>query len=79
LFSNEYAKRGLAAKNLSRTLEDAGTVVAPLVPWSMAGVFMAETLGVKTIDYIPWAFLCYGGFIFALIYGFTGIGIAKKK
>ena len=38
---------------------------------------MAATLGVETLDYLPWAILCYIGFIFAIIYGYTGIGIAK--
>ena len=68
---------GLAAKNLSRTLEDAGTVVVPLIPWSAAGAYMASTLGVETLDYLPWAILCYTGWIFAIIWGFTGFGIAK--
>jgi NhaC family Na+:H+ antiporter len=77
LFKDAYKKRGLAAKNLSRTLEDSGTVIVPLVPWSMAGVYMSSTLGVPVIQYAPWAFLCYLGFIFAIIYGFTGFGIAK--
>ena len=66
-----------AAKNLSRTLEDAGTVVVPLIPWSAAAAYMASTLGVETLDYLPWAILCYTGWIFAIIWGFTGFGIAK--
>ena len=72
-----YKERGLAAKNLSRTLEDAGTVVVPLIPWSAAAAYMASTLGVETLDYLPWAILCYTGWIFAIIWGFTGFGIAK--
>ena len=38
---------------------------------------MASTLGVETLDYLPWAILCYTGWIFAIIWGFTGFGIAK--
>jgi NhaC family Na+:H+ antiporter len=78
LFAPVYRRRGLAAKNLSRTTEDSGTVVVPLVPWSIAGVFMAGTLGVGTLSYAPWAVMCYLGFVFALIYGFTGFAIAPK-
>ena len=78
LFAPVYRRRGLAAKNLSRTTEDSGTVVVPLVPWSIAGVFMAGTLGVETLAYLPWAVMCYSGFVFALIYGFTGFAIAPK-
>ena len=78
LFAPAYKARGLAAKNLSRTTEDSGTVVVPLVPWSMAGVFMAGTLDVPTLTYLPWAVMCYLGMVFALIYGYTGFAIAPK-
>ncbi len=78
LFAPAYKKFNLAAKNLSRTTEDSGTVIVPLVPWSIAGVFMAGTLGVSTLAYLPWAIMCYTGFIFALIYGFTGFAIAPR-
>lgn len=77
MFRDAYKERGLHPKNLSRTLEDAGTVFVPLVPWSAAGAYMTATLGVETLEYLPWAILCYIGFIFAIIYGYTGIGIAK--
>lgn len=79
LFQNAYRKMGLDTKNLSRTIEDAGTIIEPLVPWTAAGIYMASTLGVSTIDYLPWAVQCYSGIIFAIIFGFTGIGIAKAK
>ena len=78
LFAPVYRRRGLAAKNLSRTTEDSGTVVVPLVPWSIAGVFMAGTLGVETLSYAPWAVMCYLGVVFALVYGFTGFAIAPR-
>jgi NhaC family Na+:H+ antiporter len=78
LFAPAYRKFNLAAKNLSRTTEDSGTVIVPLVPWSIAGVFMAGTLGVDTLAYAPWAIMCYSGFLFALLYGFTGFAIAPR-
>lgn len=79
MFQDLYAKFNLEPKNLSRTLEDAGTCAVPIVPWSIAGTYMATTLGVPTFSYLPWAILCYGSMIFAIIYGFTGFGIAKIK
>jgi NhaC family Na+:H+ antiporter len=79
LFAPAYRSRDLAAKNLSRTLEDSGTVVVPLIPWSAAGVFMAATLEVPTLAYLPWAVLNYTGFVFAIVYGFTGFAIAPRK
>lgn len=79
LFKDAYKKRGLAAKNLSRTLEDSGTVLVPLVPWSAAGAYMAVTLGVDTVKYLPWAIMNYTGIIMAIVLAVTGIGIAKIK
>lgn len=79
LFAPAYRQRNLAAKNLSRTVEDSGTVIVPLIPWSAAGVFVAATLEVPTLSYLPWAVLNYTGFLFAIFYGFTGISIAKRK
>lgn len=79
MFSGLYKKFGLEPKNLSRSLEDAGTCAVPLVPWAVAGTYMATTLGVPTISYLPWACLCYCSMIFAIIFGYTGIGIAKIK
>ncbi|MGJ7094228.1 Na+/H+ antiporter NhaC [Vibrio hannami] len=77
MYRDEYKRRNLAARNLSRTLEDSGTVTVPLVPWSMAGVYMASTLGVPVLDFAPWAVFCYIGWVFAIVYGYTGFGIAK--
>ncbi|GIU52037.1 Na+/H+ antiporter NhaC [Shewanella sp. KT0246] len=51
----EYQKRKLAAVNLSRSLEDSATVTSPLIPWNTCGAFMASTLGVATIAYLPYA------------------------
>ena len=62
---------------LCRTLEDAGTCVVPLVPWAVAGTYMASTLGVSTLAYLPWAVLCYSSFVFAIIFGFTGLTMKK--
>ncbi|TCP27817.1 transporter (NhaC family) [Scopulibacillus darangshiensis] len=72
-----YIKRGLHPKNLGRTIEDSASIIEPILPWTAAGAYMAGTLGVATLDYLPWAVLCWTGIIFATIWGFTGFGIAK--
>lgn len=77
LFRKVYLERNLHPKNLSRTLEDSGTVLVPLIPWSAAGAYMAATLGVETLSYLPWAVLNYLGIVFAIILALTGIGITK--
>jgi NhaC family Na+:H+ antiporter len=70
---------GIKRNVLSRTTEDSGTVVVPLIPWSAAGVYMTATLGVPTLSYAPWAIMCYLGFILAWIYGYTGKAIWKEQ
>ena len=77
LFKEVYPKKNLHPKNLSRTLEDSGTVIVPLIPWSAAGAYMSATLGVETLQYLPWAILNYTGVVFAVIYAITGFGVAK--
>lgn len=79
MYAEEFEKRDLKAKNLSRTLEDAGTMTSPLVPWNTCGVFMATTLGVSTVSYLPFAFLCLISPVIAIIYGFTGLTVEYKE
>jgi NhaC family Na+:H+ antiporter len=57
MYRDVYRQQGLHPKLLSRTLEDAGTLTSPLVPWSTCGAFMATTLGVATTAYLPYTFL----------------------
>lgn len=77
LFKDLYIKMGLDPKNLSRSLEDAGTMFNCLIPWSSAGVFYIGALGVSPAEFWIWAIPCYVGIAFAIFYGFTGISIAK--
>ncbi|KAB7706965.1 Na+/H+ antiporter NhaC [Bacillus aerolatus] len=77
MYIKAYRKRRLHPKNLSRTLEDAGTMTSPLVPWNTCGAFMTATLGVSTFQYAPYAFLCFISPLIAVIYGYTGFKIKK--
>ncbi len=79
MFRAEFARRGLAPQNLSRCLEDAGTMTSSLVPWNTCGAFMAQTLGVPTLTYAPYAFLNILNPIISAIYGFTGFSITKLE
>ncbi len=82
MFKLEYERRGLAPENLSRTLEDSGTLTSPLVPWNTCGAYMAGTLGVATLAYLPFAFFNLINPLVAIFLGFTGISIKrieKKK
>lgn len=71
-FRKPYEKVGLANKNLSRVMEDAGTVVNPLVPWSVCGIFIADVLGVSPLAYLPFAFFCLLSPILTIGYGYVG-------
>ncbi len=55
MFSKAYAERGLAPENLSRTLEDSGTVTSVLVPWNTCGAYHSGVLGVAVGDYFLYA------------------------
>jgi NhaC family Na+:H+ antiporter len=77
MFRAEYRKRGLKAKNLSRALEDSGTLTSVLVPWNTCGAFMAQTLGVATLTYAPFCFFNILNPLISALYGFTGFTIEK--
>jgi NhaC family Na+:H+ antiporter len=79
MYKDEYTKRGLHPKNLSRALEDSGTLTSPLVPWNTCGMFMSGALGVATLAYLPFAFLNWINPIVSIIYGYTGITMAKLE
>lgn len=76
MFGKAFRERGLHQKNLARTLEDAGTITSPLVPWNTCGAFMAATLGVPTLVYLPFCFFNLINPFVAIIYGYTGFQIA---
>lgn len=81
MFAKEYEKRGLAPENLSRTLEDSGTVTSALVPWNTCGAYHAGVLGVATGTYLPFAFFNIISPLMTILFGFMGwkINPLKKK
>ncbi|HEY8362120.1 MAG TPA: Na+/H+ antiporter NhaC [Tissierellaceae bacterium] len=79
MYKKVYDERGLEPRLLSRTLEDAGTLTSPLVPWNTCGAFMKSALGISAFQYAPFAFLNLINPIIAIIYGFTGFSIKQSK
>ena len=71
-YQAQYKKVGLGSINLARVAEDAGTVVNPLVPWSVCGVFITKVLEVPTVAYLPFAFFCLLTPILTMLFGITG-------
>lgn len=77
MYRSAYEKAGLHPKNLSRCLEDAGTLTSPLVPWNSCGAFMYATLGVFPLAYLPFAFFNLLNPLISALYGYTGWTIEK--
>ncbi|NLK09564.1 MAG: Na+/H+ antiporter NhaC, partial [Staphylococcus equorum] len=79
LMMEMYNDMNLDRSNLSRTLEDSGTMIIPLIPWGTSGIYYTQQLGVSVDQFFIWAVPCYLCIIFAIFYGFSGIGIKKAK
>ena len=77
MFAETYRKRGLAPENLSRTLEDAGTVTSVLVPWNTCGAYQSGVLGVSTFAYLPYAFFNIISPLMTIFFAYAGIKIKK--
>lgn len=77
MFAQAYRDKGLAPENLSRTLEDSGTVTSVLIPWNTCGAYQAGTLGVPTLDYLPFAFFNLLSPLMTLIFAAFNIKIRQ--
>ena len=79
MFLPAFKKRGIDSTVLTRSLEDSGTLSAPLVPWGVAGGFCSQMLGVPTVKYLPYAWFAFAVPVFSLILGYTGIAVWKTN
>lgn len=77
MFKDVYRERGLASENLSRTLEDSGTVTSVLVPWNTCGAYQSSVLGVATGEYFMYAFFNLISPLMTLVYAWAGIRIKR--
>ncbi|MFC3121666.1 Na+/H+ antiporter NhaC [Agaribacter flavus] len=77
MYKEEYQKRDLHQLNLSRSLEDGGTITSPLIPWNTCGAYMHGVLQVNPLDYIYYAFFNLINPILAVIYAYFGIKILR--
>ncbi len=74
-FKDAFKEKNIDPVVLSRTLEDGGTVINYLIPWGIAGSFVASTFGVPTLTYLPFAFFSLLSPVFSIISAITGIGV----
>jgi Na+:H+ antiporter, NhaC family len=77
MYEKIYRQKGLKPENLSRTLEDAGTVTSPLIPWNTCGAYHAGVLGVATGAYLPYCFFNLISPVMTIIFAVFNIKIRK--
>lgn len=79
MFKPTYEKFGLAPQNLSRSLEDAGTITSVLVPWNTCGAYFSTILGVSTAAYLPFCFFNLVNPFIAIIVAAIGFKIERMN
>ena len=77
MYSSIYKEKGLAPENLSRTLEDGGTVTSVLVPWNTCGAYHASVLNVATLTYLPFCFFNLISPIMTILFAYLKIKIKR--
>ena len=77
MYKEEFEKRGLDQLNLSRSLEDGGTLTSPLIPWNTCGAYMHGVLSVHPFEYFVYTFFNLINPIMAVIYAYVGIKILR--
>lgn len=78
MYKNAFDEAGLAPENLSRTLEDSGTVTSVLIPWNTCGAYQAGVLGVGVAEYAAYAFFNWMSPISTLVVAGLGIKIKQR-
>ena len=79
MFTESFKEKGLASENLSRTIEDSGTVTSVLIPWNTCGAAQSAVLGVATIAYLPFCFFNLISPLMTIMYGYLNLKIKKTN
>lgn len=79
MYAKAFKNKGLAPENLSRTLEDSGTVTSVLVPWNTCGAYQSSVLGVDTMHYFGYAFFNWLSPFTTLLFAAFKIKIRELK
>ncbi|WP_420602629.1 Na+/H+ antiporter NhaC [Flagellimonas sp.] len=78
-FKPAYDKLGVSRKVLSRSIEDYGTMIETLIPWTASTLFVVATLGVSYADYWHWQLLSLLNIFIAPLLAITGIGCFRNE
>ena len=79
MFKQKFEESGLAPRMLSRSLEDSGTLTSVLIPWNVCAGYAAGVLGVKTLEYVPYAIFNWICPFVAILITYLGIGIFWRQ
>jgi len=79
LYKKAYKDKGVKSSVLSRSVEEGSTLTTALIPWSTTSIFYVTTLGIKTVDYAPYALLNYINPLLAVVFAYLGIAIFKTE
>ncbi len=79
MFKSKFEESGLAPRMLSRSLEDCGTLTSVLIPWNVCAGYAAGVLGVRTIDYVPYAIFNWICPFVAILVTYLGIGVYWRQ
>ena len=79
LYEKAYRERGLDTLNMSRSLEDGGTLTSVMIPWNTCGAYMAATLGVATFTYLPWVLFNLASVGFSILWAVLGVNVLRAR
>jgi NhaC family Na+:H+ antiporter len=77
MFKNAFENRGFAPVVLSRAIGASGTPTGALVPWNSCGAFLAATLGVPTLHYLPYAVFNFASPLLVIVFAYAGLRMMR--
>ena len=77
MFKGAFEKRGFAPVVLSRTIGASGTPTGALVPWNSCGAFLAATLGVPTLSFLPYAVFNFASPLLVIVFAYAGLRMMR--
>lgn len=79
LYERAYRDRHMHTLNMSRNLEDGGTLTSVMIPWNTCGAYMSATLGVATFTYLPWVLFNLASLGFSILWAILGVGLVPPE
>jgi NhaC family Na+:H+ antiporter len=79
MFKNAFENRGFAPVVLSRTIGASGTPTGALVPWNSCGAFLAATLGIPTLSFLPYAVFNFASPLLVILFAYAGLRMMRAS